>query len=190
MAYKQRWLEYFELLDADKSGFIDLGDLANATDMYSKVLRKPADSADVKGAVAVYRKFFELLIKDFDTNKDGKVSKEELLSGVEKHFIGKKASELPAWWKEQVTAAFNFFDIDKDGSLSLEETTKNFQSLSKNTSAEDLAKAYNWVASHSASGKFDGPAYSDLIVYNWATSPDTIPEVYTLTPYFRPHDKR
>ena len=30
MAYKQRWLEYFELLDIDKSGFVDLADLDNA----------------------------------------------------------------------------------------------------------------------------------------------------------------
>eukprot|EP00026_Physarum_polycephalum_P019160 Phypoly_transcript_21032.p1 GENE.Phypoly_transcript_21032~~Phypoly_transcript_21032.p1 ORF type:complete len:159 (+),score=34.89 Phypoly_transcript_21032:134-610(+) len=158
--------------------------------MYSKVLRKPADSAEVKGAVAAYRKFFECLIKDFDANKDGKVSKEELINGVEKQFIGKKTSELPGWWKESVTNAFNYFDVDKDGSCSLEETTKNFQSLSPNTSAEDIAKAYKWVQDHSASGKFDGPAFSDLIVYNWATSPDTIPEVYTFTPFFRPHDKR
>jgi hypothetical protein len=27
MAYKQRWLGYFEKLDADKSGFVDLADL-------------------------------------------------------------------------------------------------------------------------------------------------------------------
>lgn len=35
------------------------------------------------------------LIKDFDVNKDGKVSKEELLQGVEKHFVGKTPDTLP-----------------------------------------------------------------------------------------------
>jgi hypothetical protein len=28
MAYKQRWMEYFTVLDADKSGFIDPPDAA------------------------------------------------------------------------------------------------------------------------------------------------------------------
>ena len=38
---------------------------------------------------------FEHLIKEFDANKDNKVSKDELLAGVEKHFVGKKPAELP-----------------------------------------------------------------------------------------------
>jgi hypothetical protein len=28
MAYKQRWLSYFDVLDADGSGFVDMADLA------------------------------------------------------------------------------------------------------------------------------------------------------------------
>jgi hypothetical protein len=38
---------------------------------------------------------FISLIKQFDANKDGKVSKEELLAGVEKYFIGKTPAQLP-----------------------------------------------------------------------------------------------
>jgi Ca2+-binding EF-hand superfamily protein len=34
MAYKQRWLEYFDALDADGSGDIDPGDLSYATKVY------------------------------------------------------------------------------------------------------------------------------------------------------------
>lgn len=34
MAYKQRWLEYFDVLDGDNSGFIDAGDLK----YYTKVI--------------------------------------------------------------------------------------------------------------------------------------------------------
>lgn len=38
---------------------------------------------------------FHGIVKNFDTDKDGKVSKEELLAGVEKNFIGKPIDALP-----------------------------------------------------------------------------------------------
>lgn len=39
------------------------------------------------------------IIENFDQNKDGKVSKEELLAGVEQHFKSKKIDDLPGFIK-------------------------------------------------------------------------------------------
>lgn len=47
------------------------------------------------------------MIKNFDTNHDGKVSKEELLAGVERDFVGKPADALPAWWKDNIAILFH-----------------------------------------------------------------------------------
>ena len=38
---------------------------------------------------------FAEIIHAFDANKDGKVTREEMLSGVEKSFIGKTVDNLP-----------------------------------------------------------------------------------------------
>jgi Ca2+-binding EF-hand superfamily protein len=38
---------------------------------------------------------FHDLVKAFDINKDGSISKEELLAGVEKYFIGKTPETVP-----------------------------------------------------------------------------------------------
>jgi hypothetical protein len=83
MAYKQRWLDYFEVLDADGSGFIDPGDLKYATQVFIrinllllllfifvsfsntqvfvKLMGKPEDSPEVQGGAAAYRQFYLFL---------------------------------------------------------------------------------------------------------------------------------
>jgi hypothetical protein len=150
MAYKQRWLAYFERLDADKSGFVDPNDtkyynqvcfsfslfiyfgflIPKLINFFKKdVARIFGKASWVPGSencswrlpqlvssiiIIIYcairfkkRTFFDWgsitsFIKEFDANKDGKVSKEELLNGVEKLFVGKNPDTVPG------TISFSF----------------------------------------------------------------------------------
>eukprot|EP00026_Physarum_polycephalum_P014049 Phypoly_transcript_14519.p1 GENE.Phypoly_transcript_14519~~Phypoly_transcript_14519.p1 ORF type:complete len:127 (+),score=24.12 Phypoly_transcript_14519:512-892(+) len=118
------------------------------------------------------------------TRMERQVSKEELLAGVENHFIGKKPSELPDWWKIHVTTVINILDHNKNGELSLEECTKNIQHWAPSISAEKISAAYEWLIKHSITGKADAAAFSDIVVYQWATNPEPTPEADILAPFF------
>eukprot|EP00026_Physarum_polycephalum_P016767 Phypoly_transcript_17763.p1 GENE.Phypoly_transcript_17763~~Phypoly_transcript_17763.p1 ORF type:complete len:187 (+),score=38.14 Phypoly_transcript_17763:99-659(+) len=186
MAYKQRWLEYFEALDADGSGAIDPGDLSYATKTFSKMLGKPEDSAEVKSHAAAYSTFFHDLVKAFDINKDGSISKDELLAGVEKYFIGKTPETVPDWWKAHVLQAFEAVDINGDGDLSVEEKVSFVKRLVPSASEADITAAYAWGIKQGSSGKYDATTLS-RIVFKWATDPNPTPEASLLLPFFSKH---
>lgn len=125
------------------------------------------------------------LIKEFDVNKDGKVSKEELITGVEKVIVGKPVEALPAWWRENINNIFNAIDTNKNGELSLEESIKALHNFNPAETEANITAAYKWAVQHGPSkGRYDANTLN-YVIFLWASSPDDIPEVTTLTPYFR-----
>jgi len=87
---------------------------------------------DQQAASAVVRQLFEL----FDSNKDGKVDTMELVSGLS--VLCKGTSE------EKVQAAFDLYDLDGDGMISLEEMTHYLTSVYRVLYAaqQDSSKAF------------------------------------------------
>jgi len=175
MAYKQRWLSYFEVLDGDHNGHINSADAAivgkELAHRYHYAEGTPAYHAITKS----FHDYVEHLIKAFDANKDGKVTKEELLAAVEKFFIGKSVGEAPDWWKSNVEGIFTAFDANNNGEISLQEFTHLWKNANPAESEDRLAHAYKWAVSHSSSGKFDAHALS-TVSHIWATSPNPTPE--------------
>jgi len=56
-----------------------------------------------------------------DFNKDGEVSTDEFIKGVEKSAKGKQFNELPAAFKHFIQDQFRTIDVDGDGSVGLTE---------------------------------------------------------------------
>jgi len=180
MAYKQRWLEYFEVLDVNGDGFIDRSDVDGVVNLAAKNVTNPAALAEIR---AVATEFNANLIREFDANRDGKVSKEEWLQGVEKVFVGKTVETAPQWWQDLATRTFVAADINKNGEIAEEEYVKNVGNLSPSTNVEDVKKAYRHFKGE---GKFDVASFK-RVLFTWASSPNAEPEATTLTPYFRKH---
>eukprot|EP00026_Physarum_polycephalum_P017382 Phypoly_transcript_18594.p1 GENE.Phypoly_transcript_18594~~Phypoly_transcript_18594.p1 ORF type:complete len:187 (+),score=31.31 Phypoly_transcript_18594:72-632(+) len=175
MAYKQRWLEYFDILDANKNGFIEPGDLENIAQTLSKFLRVPENHPKVTTGVEANKRFLTALIKDLDTNKDGKVSREELLAGVERLFVGKTPQTLPAWWRDNIKQFFETNDLDNNGVLSYEELARDIRGTTPTETEENIKAAYDWAIKLSPAGVFNAEvAIAGSFV--WATSPDPEPE--------------
>jgi len=182
MAYKQRWLDYFELLDANGNGTIDAGDVGAAGERAeASGLFTPATLAQYKQHLA---EIINHLIKEYDANKDGKITKEEWLAGIEKGFIGKSQEAGPAWWNDVLGKIFATVDKNNNGEISEDEYVKAVTTLSPTTSADAVRKAYNNVK---GPGKFDVEVVRKLY-WRWATSPDSDPEIDTLaSPILRKH---
>ncbi|MER8187545.1 EF-hand domain-containing protein [Kitasatospora sp. NPDC094015] len=106
-AYKQRTIEFFDLLDASRSGYIDPEDLSLIT----------ARSGSDAQLTPVISTFFRELLRAADPNKDGKVGKEEMLAYVERAILGKDADAMPEFLRTLAAGAFQVMDADGNGKV-------------------------------------------------------------------------
>ncbi|MEV7659611.1 EF-hand domain-containing protein [Streptomyces anulatus] len=132
-AYKQRALELFDLLDADRSGFIDAGDVARADGEASAARQRKTEEA---------RSFTIALVRAADVNKDGKVSKEEMLAYVERSMVGRTPETLPDFVRHIADAAFGLMDTDRTGKVDKAEFEQYLALPSHNTPAASAADEF------------------------------------------------
>eukprot|EP00026_Physarum_polycephalum_P016246 Phypoly_transcript_17116.p1 GENE.Phypoly_transcript_17116~~Phypoly_transcript_17116.p1 ORF type:complete len:138 (+),score=20.93 Phypoly_transcript_17116:297-710(+) len=118
-------------------------------------------------------------MKDFSGTRCGKVSKEDLLVGVEKHFIGKTPDTLPDWWKNNAKELLDGIDTNKRGELTFEETTTMLKRVTPATPDADIAEGFQWICNLSPSGKFDATTVS-VLLFQWATSPHDSKQLRTI----------
>jgi Ca2+-binding EF-hand superfamily protein len=142
-------------------------------------MHEPEDSPHVQAVVATQATFLQLLIKEYDANKDGKVSRDEFITAVEKVLC---SGSVPDWWKLSIDKAFESGDYNHKGYISFEELLHSIQLINPKESEENIKQAFEWATKES--GKYDKDAHFK-VSYTWATSPDPAPEASVLTPYFR-----
>eukprot|EP00026_Physarum_polycephalum_P018575 Phypoly_transcript_20212.p1 GENE.Phypoly_transcript_20212~~Phypoly_transcript_20212.p1 ORF type:complete len:186 (+),score=36.21 Phypoly_transcript_20212:111-668(+) len=185
MAYKDRLDEYFDLFDVKKDGFLDPADYAVIGSQLDIVFGFPSD--DPHSASKLFYDFFASFIRELDSNKDGKLSKEEFFEGIEQHFIGRTFDTAPAWWKDRAAGVFKVFDKNKNGELSLDEVKSYVKLMNPKETDENIEHALEW-AKKLRSGKFDAETFIEVILI-WTTSPGPVPEADTLLPFFRNCEK-
>jgi len=110
----------------------------------SKGAKKPAQGSDklkeaseaaLAGKLAVAQKIF----KEIDTNKDGKLSKDEILAAVKK--FGKDVKSV--WTATHIAETIAFYDRDKDGELDLQEFLECIKELNMRTAVTAEAAVEN-----------------------------------------------
>ncbi|MCX4751189.1 EF-hand domain-containing protein [Kitasatospora sp. NBC_01287] len=113
--YKVRTLELFDRLDVDRSGYINASDLT--------------------GAAAGRSVLITGIIEAADANKDGKVSREEMLNHVERAMVGRSPDTLPEYLRKFTAGAFTLMDADRTGTVSKAEFEQYLKA--RNTPAAD-----------------------------------------------------
>merc|ERR1712127_206535 len=78
-----------------------------------------------------------------DFNKDGEVSSEEFIKGIDSSCKGKSFNELPNAFKYFIDASFRTIDVDGDGSVGLTEFRVDCVNRMAYKSIGDLDAAYN-----------------------------------------------
>eukprot|EP00026_Physarum_polycephalum_P012369 Phypoly_transcript_12669.p1 GENE.Phypoly_transcript_12669~~Phypoly_transcript_12669.p1 ORF type:complete len:211 (+),score=33.99 Phypoly_transcript_12669:26-658(+) len=184
MAYMQRWMDYFDLLDVDKNGVIDSMDLYRTSQIVQTEMDKYENSEEIQQAISAYNTIFNGFMEDFDEDKDGRVTKEDVLFGVQKHFIGQTLETIPAWWKESSKHMIEAADLDKDGELSLEETRRYLKMADPALSDTAIEASFAWVKGLAISNRFDATA-AFKFYYVWATCPEYPPQLHPISAIFR-----
>lgn len=184
MAYRDRWLKYFDHFDINKNNFLDPEDFKIVGEAVDRLFGIPADGSVSTGAI--FHDYFVAFIRELDIDKDGKLTREEVLQGAEKYFVGKDASTAPKWWVDLIQKFFQVFDKDHNGSLSLQEVKDYVKKVYPGEDDAKIEHAFEWAKKQSPSGKWDADAVQNTVL-TWAGSRDPTPEADVLLPFFYDH---
>ena len=113
--------EIFDLYDTEHTGYVDIKE---SLKMLSAIGRKlePEDENE--------------FLSIADPRKDGRVSKQNFLEGVESMYT------IPDDYIPEIKDAFNFFDKDKDGKISCKEFKNMLVRLSKEYQDKDVDELF------------------------------------------------
>ncbi|MFF9373800.1 EF-hand domain-containing protein [Streptomyces griseoluteus] len=157
-AYTTRVLQLFDRLDVDRSGQISVSD------------QRKGQTEDEQ---AVTANLVRNLVTAADANKDGRVSKDELLAYIERAAVGKRVDEIPAYLTATADAVFGLMDTGKSGKVD-------------KTEFERYLKAHNLTAGDEFA-KLDRDSDGSLtkadlrtVMLHFLASPDPAPEQWLL----------
>merc|ERR1712038_534151 len=110
------------MYDIDNNGFLDKNDFECLAVRNTVIEGKGNwDEATFKKNQEVMANLWNEIAELADFNKDGEVSTDEFIKGVEKSAKGKQFAELPAAFKHFIQDQFRTIDVDGDGSVGLTE---------------------------------------------------------------------
>ena len=113
--------EIFDLYDTEKTGYVDIKDSLKMLEAMGRKL-EPEDENE-----------FLMLA---DPRKDGRVSKQNFLDGVESMYT------IPDDYIPEIKEAFNFFDKDKSGKISSKEFKNMLVKVSKEYQEKDVDELF------------------------------------------------
>eukprot|EP00026_Physarum_polycephalum_P015390 Phypoly_transcript_16057.p1 GENE.Phypoly_transcript_16057~~Phypoly_transcript_16057.p1 ORF type:complete len:189 (+),score=41.26 Phypoly_transcript_16057:97-663(+) len=182
MAYKLTWNAFFDLYDTDKSGDVSPEDVKGAARYFIEKYNISKDSPDYEKAIKCYDDFFGGFFKATDTNKNGKVTREELINTMTK--IKEAGYEnAPAWWRDGGESHFGVVDKNKTGEISLEELTEFVKKERPAYTDADIEHAYKWGLQTVGREKLDKEAYFHLN-YIWGTDTEPHHELDIIFPFW------
>merc|ERR1711988_1736528 len=110
------------MYDIDNNGFLDKNDFECLAVRNTIIESKGNwDEATFKKNQEIMANLWNEIADLADFNKDGEVSTDEFIKGVEKSAKGKQFNELPAAFKHFIQDQFRTIDVDGDGSVGLTE---------------------------------------------------------------------
>jgi len=110
------------MYDIDNNGFLDKNDFECLAVRNTVIEGKGNwDEATFKKNQEIMANLWNEIAELADFNKDGEVSTDEFIKGVEKSAKGKQFNELPAAFKHFIQDQFRTIDVDGDGSVGLTE---------------------------------------------------------------------
>merc|ERR1719411_1050743 len=110
------------MYDIDNNGFLDKNDFECLAVRNTVIEGKGNwDEATFKKNQEVMANLWNEIAELADFNKDGEVSTDEFIKGVEKSAQGKAFADLPAAFKHFIQDQFRTIDVDGDGTVGLTE---------------------------------------------------------------------
>ncbi|GAA3861569.1 calcium binding protein CalD [Saccharothrix violaceirubra] len=108
----------FDKLDNDGSGYIELADYDRTAEALIKATGASVGSAAAQAVRAEYHKLFQRLADQLDTDRDGRISREEYFANIEDIYTTEGEYDI---LRPLSVAAFQMIDQDGDGRVSLQE---------------------------------------------------------------------
>lgn len=120
------WNEAFKMFDQDKNGSIS----AKEVKQVLKALGQKPTTEEVKD-----------IVNELDVNQDGSIQFEEFMTSmVRRNSIADPTGSTKNEDDENLRAAFNIFDTDKNGKIDMRELKNLLQTLGEDVDDEQLAE--------------------------------------------------
>jgi len=152
MVHTDRLLAIFNVFDTTGDGVLTVHDFT----LRAKQLAKTARIAEGTPAYLAFEANYEHLwrgVSAADTNKDGKVTKEEFVAYWEKIIHAAKSfADFPEYIKDIVNEIFKSLDVDGNGLLSKHEYAAAAKAIGGNE--HEIDPGYDYI-SHLGGGKAD-----------------------------------
>merc|ERR1711944_98797 len=131
------------MYDIDNNGFLDKNDFECLAVRNTVIEGKGNwDEATFKKNQEIMANLWNEIADLADFNKDGEVSTDEFIKGVEKSAKGKQFNELPAAFKHFIQDQFRTIDVDGDGTAGLTEFRVDCVNRMAYKSIKELDDAY------------------------------------------------
>merc|ERR1712036_93454 len=131
------------MYDIDNNGFLDKNDFECLAVRNTVIEGKGEwNDATFKRNQEVMANLWNEIAELADFNKDGEVSSEEFMKGIDLSCKGKSFSELPATFKFFIAEQFKTIDVDGDGTVGLTEFRVDCVNRMAYKSIKELDDAY------------------------------------------------
>jgi len=131
------------MYDIDNNGFLDKNDFECLAVRNTVIEGKGEwNDATFKKNQEVMANLWNEIAELADFNKDGEVSSEEFMKGIDLSCKGKSFSELPATFKFFIAEQFKTIDVDGDGTVGLTEFRVDCVNRMAYKSIKELDDAY------------------------------------------------
>jgi Ca2+-binding EF-hand superfamily protein len=131
------------MYDIDNNGFLDKNDFECLAVRNTVIEGKGEwNDATFKKNQEVMANLWNEIAELADFNKDGEVSSEEFMKGINLSCKGKSFSELPATFKFFIAEQFKTIDVDGDGTVGLTEFRVDCVNRMAYKSIKELDDAY------------------------------------------------
>jgi Ca2+-binding EF-hand superfamily protein len=168
-AYRERVLGLFERLDKDRNGDISPSDLALVGGSTG-----PRPTPLALRTVGLVEGF----IRHSDANRDGKVSREELLTYVDKAMVGTTPETLPEYVRRFASTLFALMDTDDSGRVNRAAFEEYLKSHQADAHADVIG--YEFEQLDRDHDGFLIPGDLQAAAHAFFTAPDRAPELWLL----------
>jgi len=174
---RARYARGFRQYDANKDGHFEWDDIIAVRRKFATAVGLPFESPIVQAQLAASRVWYDTLLAAFDSDKDGKLSLEEVQDAYASISKAPNFEAFSPIFKAQANSLIRFVDKNGDGKINFPEYQSYYRLYFPGATEADVRAQYKLLARGKAA-----PTTEDVqfVFWDWVTNPGDPERSFTL----------